>query len=70
MKAPCIVALQPHMVSDSVDDNGMSVVCPDFATMDPCKRRKKKNHPPVERNVSSSSACAESTHPKKTKSIP
>ena len=23
MKAPCIVALHPQMVSDSVDDNGM-----------------------------------------------
>ncbi len=53
IKAPCIVAWHPQMVSDSVEDNGMSVVWPDFAATEPWPRRKKKNHPPVERKVSS-----------------
>ena len=35
MKAPCIVAWLPQMVSDSVEDNGMSVVCPDLAAVAP-----------------------------------
>ena len=61
IKAPCIVALLPHIVSDSVDDSGMSFVCPDLAATDPWPLRKKKNHPPVDLKVSSSSAWAEST---------
>ena len=61
--APCVAALQAQTVSDSVELRSTSGDCPDFAQTLAWPGRRKKNHPPVERIVSPSSAWDESTPP-------